>query len=791
MAASFQFVGRLLGHYRVLEPLGVGGMGVVYRAHDERLDRDVALKVLPPGLLADESARKRFRQEALALARLNHPNIATIHDFDRQEGIDFLVMEYVRGMTLAEKLRPNGLPEKQTIAFGEQIAKALRCAHEIGVVHRDLKPTNIMITPTGEVKLLDFGVSLLLTRPSNDAQTETVTLLEHAFGTLPYMAPEQLTRQPVDQRCDIYTLGVVLHEMATGKRPFDNKVSTVLIADILHKPPALSLEPNPQMSPALAAIIVKCLEKNPNDRYQSANELEVDLRRANSASTPVTLVNRPAETRSRRMGSFPVFALAALVLLSALAVGRWRMRTARRPASPQIGSLAVLPLRNLSNDPSQEYFADGMTEELTTKLAQIAALRVISRTSAMQYKHSTKPLPQIARELGVDAIVEGSVMRSRDQVRITAQLIDASTDRHLWASDYQQPLTDVLRLQDQVARAIVAQVKIKLTPQEQARLASSPTVNSQALEANLKGRFDLHQGTEEQLRRARQEFAHAVAIDRGYADAYAGLADYYILTNELSPKVAMPKAKEYVLKALALDNNLADAHSTLALIHFYGDWDWAGAEEELERSIDLNPSNAETHRLYSGILSEIGRHNQALEEIRAAQALDPVSVITAATAGWVFYYARQYDRALEQCRKVLELDTQSLSAHDCLGSLYLVKGAYPQAISEYKNMVSTSGSDPLRLVSLGRAYALEGRRTEAKKVLGQLRAASRMHYVPPSLFAVLETSLGEKDQAFLWLERAYRERDSFLARLKVEPALDPLRSDPRFMNLLQRMNLSP
>jgi serine/threonine protein kinase/Tfp pilus assembly protein PilF len=791
MAAPMQLVGRVLGHYRVLEPLGVGGMGVVYRARDERLDRDVALKVLPPGVPADEGARQRFRHEALALARLSHPNIATIHDFDHQEGIDFLVMEYVRGTTLADRLRNGALPEKQTLAIGEQIAKALKGAHEIGIVHRDLKPGNIMITPSGDVKLLDFGISLLLKAPS-DAQTEPITSLKGAFGTLPYMSPEQLTGQVVDERCDIYTAGVVLHEMATGRRPFDSKLSTVLIADILHKPPALAQELSPQMSPALGAAILKCLEKDPDNRYQSAKELEVDLRRAGTASGPTAPVTWPVPSRRRRKLSISLIVLlAAISLLFGLTVNRWRTRVASGGTPARIRSLAVLPLQNLSNDASQEYFADGMTEELTTKLAQIAALRVISRTSAMQYKRSNKPLPEIARELRVDAVVEGSVMRAGDQVRITAQLIDAASDQYLWAADYEQPLKDVLRLQNQVAQAIVSQVKIKLTPEEQARLTNSPTVNSRALEAYLKGRFYLHQGTEERLRQSRQEFARAVAIDARYAAAYAGLADYYALTNELSPTVAMSKAKEYVLKALALDNNLAEAHSTLAMIRFYGDWDWPGAEEEFRRTIALNPSDAEAHRLYADFLSEMGRHKEALVEIHKAQELDPLSLITGVTAGWVFYYARQYDRALDQCRKMLDLDAQSVSAHDCLGSAYLAKGAYAQAKTEYQTMLNTSGNDPLRLVSLGRVYALEGRRSEAERVLGQIGMASQKGYVPPSFLAMIYASMGDRDQAFTWLERAYRERDSFLARLKVEPAFDPLRPDPRFASLLQRMKLSP
>jgi eukaryotic-like serine/threonine-protein kinase len=786
VAASFQLVGQILGHYRILEKIGAGGMSVVYRAHDERLDRDVAIKVLPPGTLVDEADRKRFRKEAFALAKLNHPNISTVYDFDTQDGIDFLVMEYVQGTTLADKLRPGALPEKQIVAVGEQIAKALGRAHDTGIVHRDLKPGNIMITPAGDVKLLDFGLSVLL-EPAGDASLpETITGVRGLVGTLPYMAPEQVRGDLVDGRCDIYATGVALYEMATGHRPFVARSSAGLIDEILHKLPAGPQTVNPRISPPLADIILKCLDKEPDRRYQSAKELCVDLRRMAMVSSGVVPPTHPVTGVRRRGVLQPLIGIVILsALLSAFIFGRWRGRSGES-GSAHISSLAVLPLENISDDSSQEYFAQGMTEELTTKLAQISALHVISRTSVMQYKGTHKPLSDIARELQVDAVVEGSVMRVGDRVRITAQLIEASTDRHLWAKDYEEPLKDVLRLQDEVAQAITREVKIKLTPKEQERLANSGPVNSEAHEAYLKGRYHFNLGTEEHYREAIQYFEEAAKIDPNYASAYAGLADCYWATDELSPRVAMPKAKDYVLKALAIDNALADAHATLAAIKFYGDWDWQGADKEFKYAIQLNPSFAEAHRMYSAFLMEMGRHEEASLQIRTAQELDPLSVATIVTAGWTFYYARQYEQAIQQCSKALQF-ANSASVHDCIGSAYLSKRDYPHAIAEFRVIESDPGSDPFRLVNLGRAYALSGRKTAAQKVLKDLGASSKVHYVPPYFFALIQAALGNNNEAFSWLEKAYDQRDSYLIRLKVDDAVDGLRSDPRFEKLLRRV----
>ena len=783
------FIGLELSHYRIIEKIGSGGMGVVFRAHDAHLNREVAIKMLSPGTLTDEGARKHLHKEALALSKLNHPNIATVHDFDTKKGVDFLVMEYIPGTTLSDKLAAGPLPEKEVLRLGVQLSDGLAAAHEHGVVHRDLKPGNLRLTSDGRLKILDFGIAKQWRPPAETTITE-ISLQTHAMsGTLPYMAPEQFSGEGVDARTDIHGAGFVLYEMATGQRPFAEVQSGQLIGALLRRPPIPPTTLNPKVSAELERIIGKCVEKEPENRYQSAKELAIDLRRLGAPSTTAAPVqNKGRRTRSFILVAGALFAVLCATLLT-LNVSRWRDRLFGMTATPHIDSLAVLPMENLSGDPGQEYFADGMTEALITTLSQISALKVTSRTSVMHYKGTSKTVPQIGQELHVDAVVEGSVMRDANHLRVTAQLIHAPTDTHVWAESYQRDLHDVLAVQNEVAQAITSEINVKLTAQEQVRLARTHPANYAAQDAYLKARYHLQQGTEDQLREAKAYFEEAARIDSNYAPAYAGLADYYLLTDELSPGVAMPKANEYVRKALALDDGLADAHATLASIKFYGDWDWAGAEKESKRAIELSPSYAEAHRTYSDFLSEMGRHDEALAEIRTAQELDPFSAATMLGAGWALYYARQYDRAIEQCRKVLDLDPRSVSARDCVGSAHLATAAYDQAIVEFNALVTSSGNDPLRLAGLGCAYALAGKKSQAQKVVAQLHEASKIHYVPPYFMGLIHAALGEKDKAFSWLEKAYEEHDSYLVRLKVEPVMDPLRADPRFKKLLSRMNL--
>jgi len=783
------FIGLELSHYRIIEKIGSGGMGVVFRARDAHLDREVAIKVLSPGTITDERARKHLRKEAVALSKLNHPNIATVYDFDTRRGVDFLVMEYIPGITLSEKLGAGPLPEKEVVRLGMQLSDGLAAAHEQGVVHRDLKPGNLRLTSDGRLKILDFGIAKLWRPLTETAITESSLQTHSISGTLPYMAPEQLLGEEVDARTDIHGAGFVLYEMATGQRPFAEVQSGQLIGSLMRKAPIPPTTLNPKVSAELERIIGKCVEKDPENRYQSAKELAIDLRRLGAPSTTAAPVQKSDRRPQHLILVAGALLVAVCVTLFALNVSGWRDRLFGKTATPRIDSLAVLPLENLSGDPGQEYFADGMTEALITTLSQISALKVTSRTSVMHYKGTRKTVPQIAQELHVDAVLEGSVMRDANHLRVTAQLIHAPTDTHIWAESYERDLRDILAVQNEVAHAITSEINVKLTAQEQVRLARTHSVNFAAHDAYLKARFHLQQGTEAELREAKAYFEEAARIDSNYAPAYAGLADYYLLTDELSPRVAMPKANEYVQKALALDDGLADAHATLAFIKFYSDWDWLVADKEFKRAIELSPSYAEAHRSYSDFLSEMGRHDQALAEIRTAQELDPISTTAILDGGWALYYAREYDRAIEQCRKVLDLDPRSVSALDCVGSAHLATAAYDQAIAEYTALVTSAGNDPRRLASLGCAYALAGKKLQAQKIAAQLNEASKIHYVPPYFLGLVHAALGDKDVAFSWLEKAYEQHDLYLVRLKVEPMMDSLRSDPRFEKLLNRMHL--
>jgi len=766
-------------------------MGVVYRARDQRLEREVALKVLPAGALAEEVARKRFRKEAHALSRLNHPNIATIHDFDTREGVDFIVTEYIPGMTLDEKVAAGKLAEGEITRLGIQLAQGLEAAHKHGVIHRDLKPGNLRVTPEGALKILDFGLARLLQPLSEEASTESLG----GVGTLPYASPEQLLSGQVDARADIYSLGAVLYKMATGHRPFRELQSSRLIDAILRQAPAPPRSLNPAVSVELERIILKCLDKNPDQRYQSAKEVGVDLRRleapatASSLATPVAAGPPEAGWRKAAVPLSAFAVVAVVLLLLAPKAGDWRERLLGGGDAGRIRSLAVLPLENLSHDPAQDYFADGMTEALTTELAQIQALRVISRTSAMQYKGSKKTTPQIAAELRVDAIAEGSVQRAGNRVAISVQLIHAPTDRHLWAKTFERPLRDVLGLEREVARAIAAEIKVTLAPEEAARLAQAPQINPAAHEAYLKGMYSWLSATSARRRQAKHYLEQAIRIDPHYAPAYAGLADYYWVTTEVEPRLAIPLARQNVLKALELDPSLAHAHTALAAIDFYGDWDWAAADKEFRRAIELNPGDAESHRMYSVFLSAMRRVDEAREEIRRAQELNPLSAFTRITAGWDLYFARQYGPAADQCRDALRSDPNSANGHECLGSAYLAQGKYQEAIAPCQRAVALSQGDPVRTVTLGRAYALAGRTAEARGILAELQQRSKHKYVPPYYLAKLHAALGEKSPALSLLEQAYGERETYLPFINVDEALDPVRDDPRFRALLTRLGL--
>jgi serine/threonine-protein kinase len=784
-------IGKTLGHFRIIEKVGVGGMGVVFRAHDERLDRDVALKVLPGSALADEDARKRFRKEALALSKLNHPNIATIFDFDTLDGVDFLVMELVEGESLAEKVQGKALGEKEVAALGAQTAEALEEAHEHGVVHRDLKPGNVMVTPKGRVKVLDFGLAKLLRSPAQGDLTASLTGTPAAAGTLPYMAPEQLQGEAADVRSDIYALGAVLYEMATGRRAFREELSTRLIDAILNRPPVSPRALEARISQELERIILKCLEKDPANRYQSAKEIAVDLRRLGSPATAAAIPTA-APARTPRRKSILVIAAAGVLLMVGLVVlnvGGWRQRLMSSGASTRIESLAVLPLENMSQDPAQDYFADGMTEELTADLAQIGALRVISRTSVMQYKGTLKRMPEIGRELNVDALIEGSVRRAGERVRITAQLIQAATDKHLWAKSYEGDLGDVLTLQSQVAGEIASEIKVALTPQDQARLASARKVNPEAHEAYLKGRYFWDKGNGADLNKSVEYYQQALAIDPNYALAYAGLADSYSALSDFyqPPRTVMPQATAAARKALELDDTLAEAHHALAGIHFVYDFDWQATEKEYKRAIELNPNFADAHHFYGQFLAAMRRPEESRAQIARAEQLAPLSGQVYVSGVWAAWLSRQYDEAIAQGRTGLGIDPQNSYIHLFLALAYAEKKRFSEAVTEGETARKLDDS-PLLNGFLGSIYAQAGKRGEALKIRDTLEANMSRRYVCPYEIGTISLLLGNKDEAFRWYNKAIEVRSACMPFLWADPRLDSVHSDPRYQALVRKLN---
>jgi TolB-like protein/tetratricopeptide (TPR) repeat protein len=746
----------------VLQRIGAGGMGVVYRARDERLRREVAIKVLPAGTLDDPERRARFHREAVALAQLNHPGIATLFEFDRAGDLDFLVMEHVAGETLERHLARAPLAEGEIVALGLQIAEALAAAHEQGVVHRDLKPGNVIVTPRGRVKLLDFGVAKFVggERAEVDPlRTTGASAAPGALGTLPYMAPEQLLDTGVDARTDLYALGVVLYRMATGRLPFEGLPPLALMNRILNEPPAPPGALRTGLSPRIEGVILRCLEKEPARRPASAQAVAAEL--------------RPAAPRAPGDAHPPA--------------------PAERPAHPALESLVVLPLENLSGDPGQEYFADGMTDVLIANLARIGALRVISRTSAMRFKGARRPLPEIARELGVEAVVEGTVLRSGDRVRITAQLVEAPADRTLWTFSVEREVRDVLALQSEVARAVAEEIRVRVTPLEMARLREPRPVDPRALEHVLRGRFLWNKRTAADVERSIELFRAALEIAPDYAAAWSGLADAWSIVGAFRfqpPAVAFARAEEAARHALELDPDLAEAHTSLAFALQHSAWDLPAAEASFRRARELNPSYVLTRHWYAELLLIQERFDEAAGELRRARELDPLSPIVVTTEGSFHYFARRYPESLALLDTVVELHPDFVVGHLDRGRTLEELGRLEEARAEFTAATRITGSDPGESAPLAHLYALLGERARAEAVIGRLRDAGAHRYVSPYSIATVYSALRDADRAFEWLEQAFATRDPMMIYLRVHPRLDPLRADPRFAELLRRAGLA-
>ncbi len=756
-------IGQNISHYRVLEKLGAGGMGVVYKAEDTKLGRLVALKFLSREISRDKNAVERLRREARAASALNHPNICTIYDIDEHQGQHFLVMELLEGQALKDLVADKPLETGEVVTLGIQIAEALDAAHAKGIVHRDIKSANIFANARGQVKVLDFGLAKVLHATSEATASESLTLAGAVVGTLAYMAPEQLRGELVDERSDIWALGVVLFEMTAGYLPFRGATAFALSSSILKEPPAVL----PARVPAgLGDLIERCLAKEPARRYQHAREVRVDL--------------EALEPQPGRVSSKP---------------------RARRPFRPRshrgrIRSLAVLPLENLSHKPDEEFFADGMTDALITTLAQIGTLRVISRTSVMRYKGAHTPLPEVARELGVDAVVEGTVMRSGNRVRIAAELIHAPSDTHLWAKSYESELHDILTLQSEVSRAVAEEIQVKLTPQEQARLAGTHPVDPEAYEAFLIGRHHWYRRAPDAMRNALQYLQQAVAKDPSYALAHAGLADAYIslgwdLYAVWPPAESYPKAKAAANRALELDPNCAEAHAALGWAAAGYDWDWDTAERRLRRAVELKPQYGPVHIWYSHFLGAMDRAEEAREEGRRALECDPLGLVLNMHMGWYYLYRRDYQKAVEQLRKTLELDPSFHPARLFLGEALEQMGMFNDAIAAFEEAVRSSERHAVYLSGLGCAYAAAGRTDDSLKIINELRERSHLVYVPARGIAEIYMSMGEKEMAFGWLDKALEQRNGWLVHIKENPRYDGLRSDPRYADVVRRIGLPP
>ncbi len=778
------------GRYQIIEELGKGGMGRVYKVLDKEINVKVALKLIKPEISAHNETIERFRNELKIARDISHKNVCRMYDLNKEEGSYFITMEYISGEDLKSFIRRSRqLAIGTAITIAKQVCEGLSEAHKSGVVHRDLKPSNIMIDKEGNARIMDFGIARSL-------KAKGLTGAGVMIGTPEYMSPEQVEAKETDQRTDIYSLGVILYEMVTGRRPFEG--DTPLSIAVKHKtePPPDPRDFNAQVPEDLSRMIHRCMEKDKENRYQGAGEVLSELMRIeegiptterevpqSEAITSKEITERIGWSRWKKLIPYLGSALLLILIIAAMIIFL--------PVHQEsIDTIAVLPLENLSGDPGQEYLADGMTDALIAELGKIRTLNVISRQSVMQYKGSTKPMPEIAQELNVDGIVGGTVLRIGERIRITAQLVNARKDRHLWADGYERDLSDILSLQREVARAIAGEIRAKLTPEEEIQLASVSEVNPEALDLHLRGLHFFTDGTIEGLQRSIGFFQKAIEKDPAYARPHVGVAAYYWALgfyDALPPGEAFPKAKEAAEKALRMDENLAEAHVVLAYVKLMFDWDWAAAEEGFRRAIELNPNSARAHEGYATYLAIQERHDEALEEIERARRLDPLSLSTRNAHANILSMARYNDQAIEELNKILEMDPNYLMAHAWLAANYRAKGMFNEALAEIKKWSELSGEDDATIATVAQTYGYLGKRDEAKKLLDKVLELSEQRYVPPFDIAEIYLSLDQKDQAFEWFEKAYEARDHWLIFLKIHPVSERLHTDPRFKALLKKI----
>jgi TolB-like protein/Flp pilus assembly protein TadD len=796
-------VGKTLGHYEILEKLGSGGMGSVYRATDLRLGRQVAIKVLHDEPTSDPERLRRFEREARSASALNHPNIVHIYEISLAESVHYIAMELVEGVTIREILGGGSLSTKRLLHIASQIADGLAKAHEAGIVHRDLKPENLMVTRDGYVKILDFGLAKLVpTSIASSAETlsRIATREGVVVGTPAYMSPEQARGASVDHRSDQFSLGAILYEMVTGDRAFHRATGAQTLSAIIEAEPEPLQGGSGELPTKLAQVITRCLAKNPEDRYGSTRDLAREIGSIaadeDGGASAGGAVRLSSGVFRQRGWIFAASALAFVLLasLTALNVGGWRDRLLVKTDRVAIESVAVLPLQNLSGNPEEEYFVDGMTEALIAELAKIGALKVISRTSVMQFKGVKTNLPEIARQLGVEAIVEGSALRVGDRVRVTAQLIDAATDRHLWADSYERDVRDVLSLQSEVARAIANEIKGELIA-EAGRPAEARPRDPRANDLYLRGVYFFNRATNENKYEVRNELfeksvdslnqAIAMAPDFAAAEAVLSRSHHWRASNGFPEYY--PPAKASALRALEIDDRNAEAHAALAYILANYDRDWSGAEQHYLRAIELSGGN-HGYTGYALFLSAVGRHGEAIEAIRKAEELDPLQLTLKADIGFIYLMARDYENAMAQLQSVLELEAFDYARH-VLGMAQILHGSYGEGIQTLEASAVSPDFAAANRAGVAFGWALAGEMDKASALLQELERSSERGPNLPYAMARAYGALGEMDDAFRWLEVALDGRSYWVDTLNVDPTLDGLRSDARFDALLRRIHL--
>ena len=740
-------ISKTISHYKILEKLGGGGMGVVYKTIDTKLDRTVALKFLPEQLHFDEEAEQRFISEAKSASSLDHPNICTIHDINKTEdGQFYIVMGYYAGETLKKKVDSGSIKIDTAINYATQIATGLARAHEAGIVHRDIKPANIMITDRNEVKILDFGLAKTSSEPS-------ITKMGSTVGTVAYMSPEQTKGEYVDHRTDIWSFGVLLYEMITGQLLFKGEYDQAIIYSILNESPPPISDYDESLPEKLNSIIQKMLGKNPGERYQNMTELIDELEKVTSQQP--TIENESAETE-------------------------------RNP------SIAILPFANMSEDKANEYFSDGLAEDIINALAQIRDLRVVARTSAFSFKNKETDIREIGEKLNVNTILEGSVRKANNQVRITAQLINVEDGFHLWSEQYDRNLDDIFGIQDEITFTIVDKLKGHLLKEEKSAISRRRTENQEAFNLYLKGRHFWNNRTGEGMRRGIECFENATEIEPNYALAYSGMADAYSMIGAyyyLPAKESYPKAIRAANKAIAIDDSLAEAHCALGYAIYEFNWDWTGAEESFKKGLKINPGYSFGHACYAHCLFMLGRFEDAEREIKLARDLDPLGLITNANVGYCYFLNRKYDLALEEYNKALEIDPSFHPLLAYMAEVYEQKGMIDESIKAMKLAYAKSEMNAKILAILGHIYGTAGNTKEANKILDELEKRSRNEFVSASNFTLLYLGMNQKDQVFEWLEKAYEEKAPFVCYLKVDPRFDKIRDDERFTDLKKRVGL--